>query len=65
MKYSFRKYCNLIGFIDIEAENDKEALKKFNKTSISDYKWKTNPTKTDRTTYEVLVDDSINTNRKE
>ncbi len=65
MKYSFRKYCNLIGFIDIEAENDKEALKKFNKTTISDYKWKANPTKTDRTTYEVVVDNSLSSNREE
>lgn len=65
MKYSFRKYCNLIGFVDVEAENDKDALKKFNKTAISDYKWKTNPTRTDRTTYEVVVDDSLSRDREE
>jgi hypothetical protein len=28
-KYSFRKYCNLIGFIEIEADSDKEAIEKY------------------------------------
>jgi hypothetical protein len=28
-KYSFRKYCNLIGYIEIEANSDKEAIEKY------------------------------------
>tara|TARA_R110000823_G_C15764107_1_gene483303 strand:- start:516 stop:716 length:201 start_codon:yes stop_codon:yes gene_type:complete len=64
-KYSFRKYCNLIGFIEIEADSDVSALEKYKKTRLSDYKWKDNPTKKDRTTYEVAVDDSLSTDRKE
>jgi hypothetical protein len=64
-KYSFRKYCNLIGSIEIEADSDVSALEKYKQTRLSDYKWKDNPTKKDRTTYEVAVDDSINSDRKE
>jgi hypothetical protein len=44
-KYSFRKYCNLIGLIEIEADSDVSALEKYKKTKLSDYKWKDNPTK--------------------
>jgi hypothetical protein len=64
-KYFFQKYCNLIGYIEIEANSDKEALEKYKKTKISDYKWKGNPMKTDRTTYEVVIDSIIGINRKE
>ena len=64
-KYSFRKYCNLIGYIEIEAESDKEAIEKYKKTKISDYKWKANSMKRDRTTYEVVIHSMISNNRKE
>lgn len=64
-KYSFRKYCNLIGSIEIEADSDVSALEKYKQKKLSDYKWKDNPTKKDRTTYEVAVDDSLNSDRKE
>jgi hypothetical protein len=30
-KYFFQKYCNLIGYIEIEANSDKEALEKYKK----------------------------------
>ena len=33
-KYSFRKYCNLIGFIEIEADSDVSALEKYKKTKL-------------------------------
>jgi hypothetical protein len=53
-KYSFRKYCNLIGFIEIEADSDVSALEKYKKTKLSDYKWKDNPTKKDLLTIALI-----------
>lgn len=54
MKYLFKYYTTLCGLVEIEAENENEAMQKFNGSKISDFEWRPDPNKTDRTTYEII-----------
>jgi len=58
MKYLFKRYTTLCGIVEIEAENETKATQQFKKLKISDLEWRSDPNRTDRTTYEVILEDS-------
>lgn len=57
MKYLFKHYTTLCGIVEIEAEDETKAMQQFQKLKISDFEWRSDPNRTDRTTYEVVLKD--------
>jgi len=59
MIYLFKHYTTMMGTIEIDAKNEKEAMEKFNKLKTSDLKWRSDASGKYRTTYEVICKDTI------
>lgn len=56
----FKYFTTLCGIREIEGKDEKEILDIYNKSKLSDFLWRPDKNRTDRTTYEVICQDTPN-----
>lgn len=57
MKVLFKHYTTLCGLVEIEADNEDQAMQKFKTCKLNDLEWRADPNRQDRTTYEIVCKD--------